>query len=69
MFCELLKAALTGSYEISYCGYIEYYENTGEFREVREGKDNLGWPYYCFCKNGCGIINIADGMKRLPIKV
>ena len=48
MFCELLKAALTGSYEISYCGYIEYYENTGEFREV---KDNLGWPYCNGCYN------------------
>lgn len=42
MFCELLKAALTGSYEISYCGYKEYYDNNGECKIV---EDNLGWPY------------------------
>lgn len=42
MYRKLLRAALIGSYDISYCGYNEYYENTGETKEVG---DILGWPY------------------------
>lgn len=42
MFRKLLRAAMTGSYDISYCGYNEYYENTKETRRVA---DALGWPY------------------------
>lgn len=42
MFCKLLRAALTGSYDIAYCGYNEFYETTRNTRRVR---DLLGWPY------------------------
>ncbi|MBR5873267.1 MAG: glycosyltransferase [Oscillospiraceae bacterium] len=42
MFRKLLRAAMIGSYEISYCGYNELYENTGETKKV---DDLLGWPY------------------------
>lgn len=42
MFRKLFKAATTGSYEISYCGYNEYYENNGEIKRVN---DALGHPY------------------------
>ena len=36
MFRKLLKAAMIGSYDISYCGYNEYYENTGETNKVED---------------------------------
>ncbi len=42
MFRKLLRSAMTGSYDISYCGYNEYYENT---KETRRADDTLGWPY------------------------
>ena len=42
MFPKLLCAALTGSYEICYCGYQEYYETTGQTLAV---PDVLGDPY------------------------
>ena len=42
MFRKLLRAAMTGSYDVSYCGYNEYYENTGETKRV---EDALGCPY------------------------
>ena len=42
MFRKLLSRALAGTYEISYCGYNELYENTGETREI---PDSLVWPY------------------------
>lgn len=42
MFRKLLARALTGSYEISYCGYNDLYEATGETKEIQ---DVLGWPY------------------------
>lgn len=42
MFRKLLKAAMTSSYDISYCGYNEYYENTQKTKRV---EDALGWPY------------------------
>ena len=48
MFCELFKAALTGSYDISYCGYKEYYEDTKECKRVL---DNINWPYSVGCSN------------------
>ena len=52
MFRKLLRAAMMGSYDISYCGYNEYYENTKEIRKVegyrivmkhRIGKKLLIW--------------------------
>lgn len=42
MYRKLLRAAMKGSYDISYCGYKEYYENTGDVRSI---PDTLGWPY------------------------
>ncbi len=42
MYRKLLKAAMTGSYDISYCGYNEYYENTKQIKRV---EDALGWPF------------------------
>lgn len=42
MFRKLLERAMTGSYEISYCGYNELYEDTGVVQEI---SDELGWPY------------------------
>ena len=42
MFRKLFARALTGSYEISYCGYNDLYEETGETKEIQ---DVLGWPY------------------------
>ncbi len=47
MFRKLLRAAMTGSYDISYCGYNEYYEDTGDTRRVQ---DALGTPY---CDGTC----------------
>lgn len=42
MFRKLLRAAMIGSYDVSYCGYNEFYENTKTTKRV---KDALGWPY------------------------
>lgn len=42
MFKKLLSRALCGSYEISYCGYKELYEETGLTQEIG---DVLCWPY------------------------
>lgn len=42
MFRKLLRAAMTGSYDVSYCGYNEYYENTKKTNRV---EDVLGRPY------------------------
>lgn len=42
MYRKLLRAAMIGSYEISYCGYNEYYENTKQIRPV---EDQIGAPW------------------------
>lgn len=42
MYRKLMRAAMVGSYDISYCGYKEYYENNGQ---TKEAVDVLGWPY------------------------
>lgn len=42
MYRKLMRAAMTGSYDISYCGYKEYYENNGQ---TMDAPDTLGWPY------------------------
>lgn len=42
MYRKLLAKALEGTYEIAYCGYREYYENTGLSAEV---PDALSYPY------------------------
>ena len=46
MYCKLLRAAMRGSYEISYCGYKEYYENNGK---TMDAPDTLGAPYNTGC--------------------
>ena len=43
MFRKLLSRALMGNYELSYCGYQEYYEETGDAEPVLN--DCLGEPY------------------------
>ena len=43
MFCKLFKRALMGNYEYAYCGYNEYYEDTGDFAPVTD--DCLKEPY------------------------
>lgn len=42
MLRKLLRAAMTGSYDLSYCGYNEYYENSKEYKRV---EDSLQAPY------------------------
>lgn len=42
MYRKLLRAAMTGSYDISYCGYNEYYEDTKSLKRV---EDALEVPY------------------------
>lgn len=43
MFRKLLSRALMGNYELSYCGYQEYYEETGDAEPVLN--DCQGEPY------------------------
>lgn len=42
MFRKLLRAAMVGNYDISYCGHKEYYESNGKSAAVG---DLLGEPY------------------------
>lgn len=56
MFRKLLRTAMTGSYDISYCGYNEYYEDTKETKRV---EDPLGWPY---CDGTTDVICIQELM-------
>lgn len=63
MFRKLFCRALSGSYEISYCGYRELYENTHTTKEV---EDCLGFPY----KNGTcdrGKIDELIAYERIAI--
>lgn len=48
MFHKLLKAALEGSFDISLCGYNEYYERTGK---IKKADDSLWYPYVGGCYN------------------
>lgn len=50
MFRRLLKVAMSGSYDISLCGYNEYYENSGK---IKPADDSLWYPYLdgCFDRN------------------
>ena len=36
MFRHIYMSAIAGNYDISYCGYNEYYENTGEIRPAED---------------------------------
>ena len=42
MFRKLFSRAMSGSYEIAYSGYNEYYEDTGESQPI---EDTIGFPY------------------------
>lgn len=46
MYRKLLKAALCGNFDISLCGYNEYYENSGK---VKPAEDSLWYPYLDGC--------------------
>jgi len=48
MYRKLLRAAMVGTYDMSYCGYKEYYENNGQ---TKEAPDTLGWPYNAGCND------------------
>ena len=41
MYRKLLSRAMTGSYEIAYCGYQDYFQDTGG---CWPGEDVLDWP-------------------------
>lgn len=43
MFQKLLSRAMMGNYELAYCGYQEYYEDSEKIRPVEN--DYLGEPY------------------------
>ena len=43
MYYKLLKRAMTGSYDLTYCGYLEYDENTGNTQPAQN--DCLQEPY------------------------
>lgn len=46
MYRKLLKAAMCGNFDISLCGYNEYYENTGK---IKPAEDALWYPYLDGC--------------------
>ena len=60
MFRKLLCAAMTGGYEISYCGYKEYYDNNGQTMEVL---DALGAPYREGCTDPTAIQELITGAR------
>lgn len=43
MFYKLLSRAMMGNYELTYCGYQEYHEESGKIRPTKD--DYLGEPY------------------------
>ncbi len=43
MYYELLKRAMLGSYDFTYCGYKEYYEDSGDTKAA--DNDYMGEPY------------------------
>ena len=63
MFRKLLRAAMNGSYDISYCGYNEYYENTKKTKRV---EDALGWPY---CDGTADEQKIRELMIYSPVAI
>lgn len=46
MYRKLLKEAMCGNFDISLCGYNEYYENTGK---IKPAEDSLWYPYLDGC--------------------
>lgn len=43
MYIELLKRALLGNYDLTYCGFAEYYEDSGNLKIAEN--DYMGEPY------------------------
>lgn len=60
MFCKLLARAMSGSYQISWCGYQEYYDSTGETRKV---EDPLIWPYTDGTTEKGQIVSLISGSR------
>lgn len=58
MFYKLLKRAMLGNYDLAYCGYNEYYEESGEAEPV----DNE-----CMTKNYCYGEYNPDKVKMLAV--
>lgn len=58
MFCKLLKRAMLGNYDLTYCGYCEYYEETGEFEPVKNE---------CMTENYCSGEYNADRVQLLAV--
>ena len=46
MYRKLLKAAMCGNFDISLCGYNEYYENSGR---IKPAEDSLWYPFLDGC--------------------
>lgn len=63
MFRKLLSNALVGNYEISYCGYNEYYEDTKTSCEV---SDMLGEPY---CNGTSDPVKINELISYLRVGI
>ena len=63
MFRKLLRAAMVGSYDISYCGHNEYYESTGTSAPVG---DLLGEPY-CYGVTDVHKIQELIAWRRIAI--
>ena len=63
MFQKLLSRAMTGSYDIAYCGYRELYEENGETEDI---DDVLGFPY-CQGTSDPHKINELIAFRRIAI--
>ena len=56
MFHKLLRRAMIGSYDISYCGYSEEYTETGGIKQIQ---DPLGEPYISGTTNRKAILDLC----------
>lgn len=63
MFRKLLRAAMQGDYDISYCGHKEYYESTGDSSNAI---DLVGKPY-CDGVTDTGLIRDLIAFRRVSI--
>ena len=63
MFQKLLARAMSGNYEIAYCGYKELYESNGETKEI----EDMMWPAFCQGTSDAGLINQLMGFHRIAI--
>ena len=63
MFRKLLARAMSGSYEIAYCGYKELYESNGETQNI----EDMMWPAYCQGTSDASLINMLMGFHRIAV--